>query len=83
MIKKASENHKMEYATAKEVELRNNYPDVLPFDYNRVILSTLPSEPHSHYVNASYVDVSKNANIDSHFALTKFMMVSCYLLQKL
>uniref|UniRef100_A0AC35U5K7 Receptor-type tyrosine-protein phosphatase kappa n=1 Tax=Rhabditophanes sp. KR3021 TaxID=114890 RepID=A0AC35U5K7_9BILA len=35
---------------------RNPYPDVLPYDYNRVVLKTLPHDENSHYCNASYID---------------------------
>ncbi|VDD91572.1 unnamed protein product [Enterobius vermicularis] len=35
---------------------RNQYPDTLPYDYNRVILRRLPDDENSHYVNASYVN---------------------------
>ena len=36
-------------------------------DYNRVVLQTLPGQPDSDYINASYVDVSINQlnNIES------------------
>lgn len=30
----------------------------VPDDYNRVVLDSIPREPDSDYVNASYVDVS-------------------------
>ncbi|KJH43715.1 hypothetical protein DICVIV_10274 [Dictyocaulus viviparus] len=38
---------------------RNPYPDTLPYDYNRVILPRLPCDENSHYINASYVNVSR------------------------
>lgn len=31
----------------------------VPDDYNRVVLDSIPGEPDSDYVNASYVDVSR------------------------
>lgn len=37
---------------------RNQYPDILPYDFNRVILKKLPNDEDSHYINASYVNVS-------------------------
>ncbi|CDW55149.1 Receptor type tyrosine protein phosphatase mu [Trichuris trichiura] len=37
---------------------KNNYPDILPYDFNRVILHPLPLDSSSHYINASYIDVS-------------------------
>lgn len=36
---------------------RNQYPDTLPYDYNRVVLETRPGIDDSHYINASYVNV--------------------------
>uniref|UniRef100_A0A915JQ48 Uncharacterized protein n=1 Tax=Romanomermis culicivorax TaxID=13658 RepID=A0A915JQ48_ROMCU len=57
MIRKAFDNcHKSDYASSKELEQKNNYLDVLPFDDNRVTLQELPSCSHSTYINASYVD---------------------------
>lgn len=35
---------------------RNQFPDTLPYDYNRVILRRLPGDEKSHYANASYVN---------------------------
>lgn len=69
MIKKSMENHKIDFASKKEIESRNNYTDVLPYDYNRVVLSICDNDIHSHYINASYVDVSSIAqsNINQHF----------------
>lgn len=58
MVKKSQENHRMEYALHKENSSKNYYPETLPYDYNRVILKPVPNIPHSHYINASYVDVS-------------------------
>lgn len=40
------------------MESRNQFPDTLPYDYNRVILRKLPGDKNSHYANASYVNVS-------------------------
>lgn len=38
------------------MENRNQFPDTLPYDYNRVILRMLPGDKNSHYANASYVN---------------------------
>ncbi|CAG9530963.1 unnamed protein product [Cercopithifilaria johnstoni] len=38
------------------MESRNQFPDTLPYDYNRVILRKLPDDKNSHYANASYVN---------------------------
>lgn len=37
---------------------RNQFPDTLPYDYNRVALRRIPGDEKSHYANASYVNVS-------------------------
>ncbi|XP_076133103.1 receptor-type tyrosine-protein phosphatase V-like [Alosa pseudoharengus] len=34
---------------------KNRYPHILPYDHCRVKLSLLESQPHSDYINASYV----------------------------
>ncbi|KAI4895096.1 hypothetical protein NFI96_026233 [Prochilodus magdalenae] len=34
---------------------KNRYPHILPYDHCRVKLSLLDSQPHSDYINASYV----------------------------
>ncbi|KAI3421881.1 hypothetical protein GPALN_012424 [Globodera pallida] len=35
---------------------RNQYPDTLPYDHNRVVLELRPGVDDSHYINASYVN---------------------------
>lgn len=52
------DDHAMEFAGKKENSYKNCYPEVVPYDYNRVILKNLPNIPDAHYINASYVDVS-------------------------
>uniref|UniRef100_A0A914VYM6 Uncharacterized protein n=1 Tax=Plectus sambesii TaxID=2011161 RepID=A0A914VYM6_9BILA len=58
MIKKSLDPQKTrtDVASQKEVSDRNPYPDILPYDYNRVVLPRLPGDPQSHYCNASYVN---------------------------
>lgn len=34
------------------------FQDTLPYDYNRVILPRIDGDENSHYINASYVNVS-------------------------
>lgn len=34
---------------------KNQYPDTLPFDHNRVVLQLRPEIEDSHYINASYI----------------------------
>lgn len=38
---------------------RNQYSDTLPYDHARVILSMKGNDENSHYINASYVSVSR------------------------
>ncbi|KHJ47866.1 Protein-tyrosine phosphatase [Trichuris suis] len=54
MLKKVAECHKSEYGLLNLK--KNNYPDILPYDFNRVILHPLPLDSSSHYINASYID---------------------------
>ncbi|KAL8178211.1 UNVERIFIED_CONTAM: hypothetical protein K2H54_036105 [Gekko kuhli] len=35
---------------------KNRYVDILPYDYNRVELSSIISDPGSDYINASHID---------------------------
>ncbi|XP_041126589.1 receptor-type tyrosine-protein phosphatase C-like isoform X3 [Polyodon spathula] len=35
---------------------KNRYVDILPYDYNRAILSTINGEAGSEYINASFID---------------------------
>jgi hypothetical protein len=57
MIKKHSDSHQTEAGSSREVADKNQYPEIIPFDHNRVVLVEIPSSPHSSYINASYIDV--------------------------
>ncbi|XP_071118895.1 receptor-type tyrosine-protein phosphatase mu-like isoform X2 [Haliotis cracherodii] len=35
---------------------KNRFQGYYPYDYNRVLLSKSSDDPHSHYINASYID---------------------------
>ncbi|XP_074858613.1 receptor-type tyrosine-protein phosphatase C [Carettochelys insculpta] len=35
---------------------KNRYIDILPYDYNRVVLSEINGDPGSDYINASHID---------------------------
>ncbi|XP_038056405.1 receptor-type tyrosine-protein phosphatase T-like [Patiria miniata] len=35
---------------------KNRYANIIPYDDSRVVLEELPGDPHSDYVNASYID---------------------------
>jgi protein tyrosine phosphatase len=57
VIKKAAEPHYTDVGGDPAVADKNQYPEILPYDHNRVILTTLNDEPTTSYINASYVDV--------------------------
>ncbi|XP_055956435.1 receptor-type tyrosine-protein phosphatase alpha-like [Patella vulgata] len=40
----------------EENRAKNRYRGYYPYDHNRVILSEVGNDPHSNYINASYVD---------------------------
>ncbi|VDK27195.1 unnamed protein product [Anisakis simplex] len=56
MIQRSVDVTKCHSDVAQTMGERNQYPDTLPYDYNRVILRRLPADENSHYVNASYVN---------------------------
>ncbi|XP_071837285.1 receptor-type tyrosine-protein phosphatase S-like isoform X2 [Apostichopus japonicus] len=35
---------------------KNRYGNIIPYDSSRVVLQTLEGDPHSDYINASYID---------------------------
>lgn len=43
-------------ALVRENVVKNRSPERLPFDQNRVRLKTIPDEPGSDYINASFID---------------------------
>ncbi|XP_070401801.1 receptor-type tyrosine-protein phosphatase epsilon isoform X2 [Nothobranchius furzeri] len=45
-----------EEANKDENKEKNRYPNILPYDHSRVVLSQLDGKPCSDYVNASYID---------------------------
>lgn len=50
------ETYVCRHAQHEANEAKNNYKKCIPYDYNRVVLRTIPGVSHSDYVNASYVD---------------------------
>ncbi|KAK0393386.1 hypothetical protein QR680_000187 [Steinernema hermaphroditum] len=56
MIQRSIDMQKCRSDVASTMDDRNAYPDTLPYDYNRVILHTMPGDENSHYINASYVN---------------------------
>uniref|UniRef100_A0A3B5LC70 Tyrosine-protein phosphatase non-receptor type 20 n=1 Tax=Xiphophorus couchianus TaxID=32473 RepID=A0A3B5LC70_9TELE len=49
-----------EEANKDENKEKNRYPNILPYDHSRVVLTQLDGNPCSDYINASYVDVNYN-----------------------
>ncbi|KAF4523953.1 hypothetical protein B566_EDAN012425 [Ephemera danica] len=35
---------------------KNRYGNLVAYDHTRVVLQPLPKQPHSHYINANYID---------------------------
>ncbi|EEC05025.1 tyrosine phosphatase epsilon, putative, partial [Ixodes scapularis] len=50
------EAHCMRHASKPANDAKNTYKKLLPYDYNRVVLDTLPDIPDSDYVNATHID---------------------------
>jgi len=50
------ETYVCKHAQQETNQVKNNYKKCIPYDYNRVVLRTLPNVPDSDYVNASHVD---------------------------
>ncbi|XP_014306674.2 receptor-type tyrosine-protein phosphatase epsilon-like, partial [Myotis lucifugus] len=51
-----------EQANKEENRDKNRYPNILPNDHSRVILSQVDGTPCSDYINASYIDGYKEKN---------------------
>ncbi|XP_043109849.1 receptor-type tyrosine-protein phosphatase epsilon-like isoform X2 [Puntigrus tetrazona] len=45
-----------EEANKEENKEKNRYPNILPYDHSRVILTQMDGVPCSDYINASYID---------------------------
>uniref|UniRef100_A0A803T671 protein-tyrosine-phosphatase n=1 Tax=Anolis carolinensis TaxID=28377 RepID=A0A803T671_ANOCA len=50
----------LEMANKEENREKNRYPNILPYDHSRVVLTQTDGAPCTDYINASYIDVSKN-----------------------
>ncbi|XP_064370450.1 receptor-type tyrosine-protein phosphatase epsilon isoform X1 [Dromaius novaehollandiae] len=51
-----------EMANKEENREKNRYPNILPYDHSRVILTQIDGVPSSDYINASYIDGYKEKN---------------------
>ncbi|KAG7492666.1 hypothetical protein MATL_G00016670 [Megalops atlanticus] len=51
-----------EEANKEDNRDKNRYPNILPYDHSRVVLSQIDGIPCSDYVNASYIDGYKEKN---------------------
>lgn len=50
------ETYVCKHAQTEINQPKNNYKKCIPYDYNRIVLKTLPNVPDSDYINASHVD---------------------------
>jgi protein tyrosine phosphatase len=55
MVLRSVEQQKCTTEIGTKMGEKNQYSDVLPYDYNRVVLSMRGEDPDSQYVNASFV----------------------------
>ncbi|XP_051530859.1 receptor-type tyrosine-protein phosphatase epsilon-like isoform X1 [Myxocyprinus asiaticus] len=51
-----------EEANKEENKEKNRYPNILPYDHSRVVLTPIDVVPGSDYINASYIDGYKDNN---------------------
>ncbi|XP_050979607.1 receptor-type tyrosine-protein phosphatase epsilon isoform X3 [Labeo rohita] len=51
-----------EEANKEENKEKNRYPNILPYDHSRVILTAIDGAPCSDYINASYIDGYTDTN---------------------
>ncbi|KAB5555765.1 hypothetical protein PHYPO_G00037870 [Pangasianodon hypophthalmus] len=51
-----------EEANKDDNKEKNRYPNILPYDHSRVVLTQTDGVPHSDYINASYIDGYKDKN---------------------
>ncbi|PIK44888.1 putative receptor-type tyrosine-protein phosphatase T isoform X2 [Apostichopus japonicus] len=60
--------HPWTVAEKPENKTKNRYGNIIPYDNSRVVLEKVNDDPHSDYVNASYIDGYKAPNkvIASH-----------------
>lgn len=57
MVLRSIDQQKCKTEIASKMGDKNNYPDTVPYDYNRVVISMRGEDEDSHYINASYVQV--------------------------
>lgn len=55
MVLRSVDQQKCTTEVGSKMGEKNSYSDVLPYDYNRVILSIKNDDPETQYINASYV----------------------------
>ncbi|OQR75318.1 receptor-type tyrosine-protein phosphatase kappa-like [Tropilaelaps mercedesae] len=56
MLATKAEGHSQRHANKPANDLKNSYKKLLPYDYNRVVLSTTDDQEDSDYINATYID---------------------------
>ncbi|XP_075468358.1 receptor-type tyrosine-protein phosphatase epsilon isoform X3 [Ascaphus truei] len=52
----------LEVANKEENKEKNRYPNILPYDHCRIILTAVEGVPSSDYINASYINGFKERN---------------------
>lgn len=50
------ETYVCRHAMRESNQIKNNHKKCIPYDYNRVVLKTIPDVANSDYINASHVD---------------------------
>lgn len=79
MIKKAAEPHTTDAATAHNTIDRNQYPEILPYDHNRVVLTAQTPDSshddHEPHASGSHQQES-NAEQDTTYINASYIDVS-------
>nr|XP_031832321.1 receptor-type tyrosine-protein phosphatase F-like isoform X1 [Nomia melanderi]XP_031832322.1 receptor-type tyrosine-protein phosphatase F-like isoform X1 [Nomia melanderi]XP_031832323.1 receptor-type tyrosine-protein phosphatase F-like isoform X1 [Nomia melanderi]XP_031832325.1 receptor-type tyrosine-protein phosphatase F-like isoform X1 [Nomia melanderi]XP_031832326.1 receptor-type tyrosine-protein phosphatase F-like isoform X1 [Nomia melanderi]XP_031832327.1 receptor-type tyrosine-protein len=57
-----------DYGKLPQNKSKNRYGNLIAYDENRVILETLPEDPHSDYINANYI---KGYNKEKYYIATQ------------
>jgi protein tyrosine phosphatase len=58
MVLRSVDQQKCSTEVGSKMGDKNQYSDILPYDYNRVVLSMRNEDPETQYINASFVQVT-------------------------